>query len=299
MADDRQAASRATLVDPVIGIREEIEFIGSGPERIFSTLHAPLAEPKGAVLLCSSILAELLAGYQEEAWLCRRLAQRGFVVRRFHYRGTGHSDGDAEDVTYASVCEDALEVGRHLEAEAGSLPVGLVGTRIGALIAASVAGSFSGAPIAFIQPVLDGDRMFREVSRARTIALMNEEGREEGAGPPEDMFKILERERTVDVLGYRLTDPLYQSVRVRKLADELGDATRPVHLVQVAKRKGIAGDYQRFLDELSAKGFPTEAAEINDDIAWWFHDSRRHLIPEIGDAIVPWFADLLTKEDAR
>lgn len=300
MADGSTAApTRALLVDPVVGIREEIEFIGSGPERIFSTLHAPTGEPQGAVLLCSSILAELLAGYQEEVWLCRRLAQRGFVVRRFHYRGTGHSDGDAESFTYAGARDDALSVARYLAEESGFSQIGLIGTRVGALIAASIGASFPSAPMAFIQPVLDGGRMFREVSRARTIALLNEEGRNEGDAPPEDMLKILARERTVDVLGYLLTDPIYQSVQERKLVTELGDTARSVQLVQVAKRKGIAADYQRFLDEIAAKGFATDAVEVDDDIAWWFHDSRRHLIPEIGDAIVPWLAGRLTKEGAR
>jgi alpha/beta superfamily hydrolase len=300
MADGSTAAApRATLVDPVIGIREEIEFIGSGPERIFSTIHAPLGEAQGAVLLCSSILAELLAGYQEEVWLCRRLAQRGFVVRRFHYRGTGHSDGDADDFSYEGASDDALTVARHLAAETGVDRIGLIGTRVGAMIAATIGAAFPSAPMAFIQPVLDGERMFREVSRARTIALLNEEGRNEGDAPPEDMLKILARERTVDVLGYRLTDPIYQSVRARKLVSELGDGARPIQLVQVAKRKGIAADYQRFLDEIAGRGFATDAVEVDDEIAWWFHDSRRHLIPEIGDAIVPWLSGVLTMEGAR
>jgi alpha/beta superfamily hydrolase len=300
MSNGRTAeTAQASLVDEVFGIREEIEFIGTGPERIFSTLHAPLTQPVGAVLLCSSIFVELLSGYQEEVWLSRRLAQRGIVVRRFHYRGTGHSDGEAEDVTYESACEDALALARRLQQETGFSSLGFVGTRVGALIAATIGRGFPDAPMTMIQPVLDGDRLFKEVSRARTIALLNEEGRRPEEPAPEDIFTILERERTVDILGYRLTDRQYQSVRAPRLIEELGPEPRPVQLIQVAKRKTIAGDYQRFLDDLAAKGFPVDAVEVNDEIAWWFHDSHRHLIPEIGDAIVPWLADRLTKEDAR
>jgi hypothetical protein len=92
---------------------------------------------------------------------------------------------------------------------------------------------------------------------------------------------------------------MYQSVSSRRLLDELGSEPRPLQLVQVAKRKGIAADYQRFVDQISSKGFPVDTVEVDDDIAWWFHDSRRHLIPEIGDGIVPWLADLMTKEDVR
>jgi pimeloyl-ACP methyl ester carboxylesterase len=297
--DQSVAPAGATRIDEKAGIREEVGFIGSGPERIFSTLHAPLGEPVGAVLLCSSILAELLAGYQEEVWLCRSLAERGFAVRRFHYRGTGHSDGDSDDAVYSSICEDAQTVAAHLRRETGMERIGLIGTRVGALVAASVGAGTPGSPMAFIQPILKGEDLFKEVGRSRLIWLTREEGRPEDAPRPEDMIAILERERWVDVLGYRLTAALYESVRTRNLADELGSDPRPVQVIQVAKRKAISVDYQRFLDALGAKGFPTDAQLVNDEIAWWFHDTRRHLLPEIGDAIVPWLTGLLTKEGAR
>jgi alpha/beta superfamily hydrolase len=293
------ATDRATRIDHEAGIKEEIEFIGSGPERIFSTLHAPLAPPVGAVLLCSSILAELLAGYQEEVWLCRRLAAQGLAVRRFHYRGTGHSDGEAEDVTFESVCEDAHAVADRLREETGLARMGFVGTRVGAMIAASVGSRFPGSPMAFIQPLMKGEALFKEIGRSRTIWLMREEGRDEDAPPPEDMLAIMRREGWVDVLGYRLTESIHRSVSPRVLTDELGSDSRPVQIVQVMKRKTILPEYQRFLDELDAKGFETDAKLVNDEIAWWFHDTRRHLLPEIGEAIVPWLGDLVAKEQAR
>ncbi|MGH2793564.1 MAG: serine aminopeptidase domain-containing protein, partial [Actinomycetota bacterium] len=139
MSNDQSVATRAVRVDPGTGIREEIEFIGSGAKRLFSTLHAPVAEPTGAVVLCSSILAELLSGYQEEVWLCRKLAEHGFAVRRFHYRGTGHSDGEAEDLTYERLAEDARLVADHLKAETKAERIGLIGTRVGAVVAATIA----------------------------------------------------------------------------------------------------------------------------------------------------------------
>jgi pimeloyl-ACP methyl ester carboxylesterase len=300
MGQDQSVASAgATRIDEKAGIREEAGFIGSGPERIFSTLHAPLGEPVGAVLLCSSILAELLAGYQEEVWLCRGLAQQGFAVRRFHYRGTGHSDGDSDEVVYSSICEDARTVAAHLREETGIERLGFIGTRVGALVAASVGATTPGAPMAFIQPILKGDALFKEVGRSRIIWLTREEGRPDDAPFPEDMISILERERWVDVLGYRLTSAVYESLRGRTLADELGSEPRPIQIVEVAKRKSLSLDYRRFLDALGAEGFATDAQLVNDEIAWWFHDTRRHLLPEIGDAIVPWLTGLLVKEESR
>lgn len=289
-------AARATRVDKDAGIREEVGFIGSGPERIFSTLHAPLSEPIGAVLLCSSILAELLAGYQEEVWLCRGLAQRGYWVRRFHYRGAGHSDGDADELTFSSIREDALTLTDLLREETGMERLALVGTRAGALVAASIGAAFRGSPMAFVQPVLKGEALFKEISRARAIWLSREEGRSKDAPTPEDMLSILERDRRVDVLGYPLTDRLYQSLRSLTLADELGSEPRPIQIVQVAKRKVLSSDYERFVDTLGGKGFATDVALVGDEISWWFDDTRRHLLPEIGDAIIGWLTSLIAQE---
>ncbi|MEX2556742.1 MAG: alpha/beta hydrolase [Actinomycetota bacterium] len=297
MSDEQAVAPpRTSRVDAKAGVREDIEFVGSGPERIFSTLHAPTGQAKGAVLLCSSILAELLSGYQEEVWLCRLLAAEGFAVRRFHYRGTGHSDGEAEDITYEGLVDDARMVADHLRTETGFERIGVIGTRVGAVVGASIVSGQPGMPLSVIQPVLDLEKLFKEMGRARKISLMNEEGRSAEDGPPEDMFVVLERERSVDVLGYTLTEPIYQNLRTRKLTDELGPAPRPVQLVEVAKRKTISPEYQRFLDGLAAVGCETDGKLVSDEIAWWFHDTRRHLIPEIGDAIVPWISERLAQE---
>lgn len=290
------APSRASRVDAKAGVREDIEFIGAGPERIFSTLHTPTDQTKGAVLLCSSILAELLSGYQEEVWLCRLLAEQGFAVRRFHYRGTGHSDGESEDITYEGLVEDARVVADHLRTETGLDRIGVIGTRVGAVVGASIVSGQPGMPLALIQPVLDLEKLFKEMGRARKISLMNEEGRSPEEGPPEDMFAVLERERSVDVLGYTLTEPIYRSLKSHKLTDELGPSARPIQLIEVAKRKTISPEYQRFLDDIAAKGFDTDGKLVPDEIAWWFHDTRRHLIPEIGDAIVPWISERLAQE---
>lgn len=289
----------ATRVDAEAGIREEISFIGSGAERMFSPLHTPLSTPVGAVLICSSIMAELPAAYREEVRLSERCAQRGLIVRRFHYRSSGHSDGDSDDLTYESICRDALEVAEHLRDETGAGQIGFVGTRLGALVAATIGSRFPGSPVSFIEPVLDGGSWFKEISRARRIALMNEEGQPQEQAPPEDMLAILERDRSVDALGYRLNHRFLESVRPRRLLDELGSEPRPVQLVQVANRRGLGAPYQRFLEELEARGFPAVAATVTDEIAWWFMATRRHLIPQIGEAVVPWIGEQLVKEEAK
>lgn len=51
------------------------------------------------------------------------------AVVRFHYRGGGHSDGQASQVTHDSMVEDALAASEWLVEKTGIARIGLVGTR--------------------------------------------------------------------------------------------------------------------------------------------------------------------------
>ena len=76
--------------------------------------------------------------------LARRLASRGLAVGRFHYVGTGNSDGDLGDVTIAGMAADAAAVAAALAAASGTDRIGFVATRLGSLPASSVASGWPG-----------------------------------------------------------------------------------------------------------------------------------------------------------
>ncbi|HET9333050.1 MAG TPA: alpha/beta hydrolase, partial [Gemmatimonadota bacterium] len=164
-----QAASRSATRVARDGVVERIEFRGPVGERMFTALYLPPSRPRGSVLICSPLHGEFMRNYRREVLLARRLAHLGFAVERFHYRHTGNSDGDDADLTYGSMTEDGLRCADHLRGEAGDSRLFLLGTRWGALVAASVAARHEGAGVVFWVPLLDGSAFFKEAFRSRLV----------------------------------------------------------------------------------------------------------------------------------
>jgi len=72
----------------------------------------------------------------------RHLAQQGFYVLRFDFRGSGQSEGDFADMTYRGEVSDALIAISCLGAQANvdSNKIGVLGLSLGGAVACHVAG---------------------------------------------------------------------------------------------------------------------------------------------------------------
>jgi pimeloyl-ACP methyl ester carboxylesterase len=130
---------------------EEVEFFG-GPDLVFGCRHVPDAPPVAGVVVCSPLPYGAMSVYLPDARLGRHLARAGVVVQRFHYRGTGHSDGDPAAITLDTMADDAHGALAHLRDQCGVERVGLVGTAAGATVAALLARDLPGAPVALWRP---------------------------------------------------------------------------------------------------------------------------------------------------
>ncbi|MDP8959415.1 MAG: alpha/beta hydrolase, partial [Actinomycetota bacterium] len=127
---------------------EEAWWFGPDGQRLFGFLHLPEGRPRAGIVVCSPLHAEFLRNYRREVLVARALAARGFAVQRFHYRGTGSSDGQASEATYETMRQDALLAAGHVLERSGATRLGFLGTRWGALVAAAGAAGFPGAPLA-------------------------------------------------------------------------------------------------------------------------------------------------------
>ncbi len=96
------------------------------------------APPLG-VLVCSPLHAEMQRNYRREVLLSRRLASAGAAVERFHYRGTGNSAGEPGRLALDTMIEDGIAAVHHLQQRVGGVPLVVLGTRVGGLVAAAVA----------------------------------------------------------------------------------------------------------------------------------------------------------------
>jgi alpha/beta superfamily hydrolase len=275
----------AVRTDRQAGIREEAGFLG-GQARIFSCLHLPLDGCRGAVLVCSPILADFGANYRREVELGRRLAARGVAVQRFHYRGSGHSDGERVDLDFESMFDDAWLALDHLRGRAAGAPIALVGTRCGALVAAEIVRGLEGAPAALWEPVLTSRSFVREAIRARAVHAAKR-GREGAAtDPAPDPVGEVARDGWLDVLGMAVGRSLLDADE--SLEERMGGRPRPVLLVQLDPAEGLRRGYESLAEVWRAGGFDVDTARCPVDETWWFTHDRLTPIDELLDLTIAW-----------
>ncbi|MGH9244218.1 MAG: serine aminopeptidase domain-containing protein [Acidimicrobiales bacterium] len=287
-------ADGSTRVDRRSGIRERVAFVprNAGRDQLFIVVHEPPADPVGGVLVCSSILADQLANYQREVHLARHLAAAGFVTVRFHYSGTGNSDGDPAALTLDVLRDDARWVGEAMRDHLGAAALGLIGTRWGAVAAAAVARDAEAGPLVLCEPIVDGRRYFREAMRSRAMsAIATRSGK---PGPGLRLADLLDANGCADILGNVIHRPLYDSADGHDLLFDLTRAARPTLLVQFGGT-GLRADLLAFEQRLAATGWSIDTATFDLAESWWFRSGpriTRH--PDLNEVTADW---LLTHLD--
>jgi alpha/beta superfamily hydrolase len=254
--------------DPASGMVETVRFLGSGADRVYSYQYAP-AEARGlGIVMCPAILGDFASNYRREVVGARALAARGFPVRRFHYRGTGNSDGDFSDVSFDTMVEDALASAAALE-EAGVSDVAFIGTRFGSLVAAAATRSRAARAVAMWEPMTDARSYFREMNRTRMMHDVS--GGERQGSSFDDLAADLRANGYADLLGYTLGRRLFESALDRTLLTELGDRATEVLLVQFNLRKGIDRSRQVLADALRAAGSSVDLEAVQGVELWGLH----------------------------
>jgi pimeloyl-ACP methyl ester carboxylesterase len=117
-------------------------FFGPGKRRLFGAYdpaHAFDGVSRGGAVICYPWGAEYLHAHRSLRQLAARLAQNGFETLRFDYFGTGDSAGDMTDADLAGWEHDIETAIEEIIELAGVKRIALVGLRLGANLAASVA----------------------------------------------------------------------------------------------------------------------------------------------------------------
>lgn len=270
----------ADWVDATTGTREHAAFeTWSARSRCFTVVHRPPGPARAIVVVCSPVLIEQMRNYRREVQLARALASHGVATLRFHYRGTGNSDGDSQDLTLQTMVEDAGAAVRRAPSLVGhDAPLCLLGTRISGLVAASVAPTL---PLVLWHPVLRGRSWVREVHRARAVGQL----RQDGHAPDER-----EGDDDREVLGFELTPALEASLATADLVELVGARTGPVLVVDAARRDAGRLPGAR----LSTLGPHVSPVTVTEDTAgWWFpaalSDDGRDA-DDLEDLTVEWVA---------
>ncbi len=281
----------AVRTDPRTATTELAGFLGADDDdRFFGAFTMPSGDPRGAVLMCSSLYVEGGRNYRREVMLARELAGRGIASLRFHYRGSGYSDGDPAALTFASMNLDAADAVAALRERCPGVPVACLGTRLGALVAATVARSDPTMAVLLWDPVASPAVFFQDAMKARRARGMIAERQEGGTGAEPDPYEG----GSLDALGYRLPRGLRDSLEDVSLADCLGPAARPIHVLTVVP------DYEPSPPAVTAAellgtstGTDVGLRRIEGRLSWWTtrdswepdedHPPTREVIAESAD----------------
>jgi alpha/beta superfamily hydrolase len=250
------------------GVRQEVGFFGPFHDKLFGSLHRPQREAHAGVVICPAIHSDFERNYRRDVLLARALSARGYAVQRFHYRGLGNSDGDISDATFETMRDDASVAAEQLQSATGVSSVAFAGTRWGAFIAAAAAAGFDGAPLCLWEPPVNGARYFAEASRARLVR----EAKEDGSASPSgsSLQDEIRRSGRADILGYPIDTALFDSAVGRSIDGELGNAPRPILLVQMGTKRGLRTVYKELTDLWTRRGFQVEVRAIEGEETWWF-----------------------------
>ena len=185
--------------------------IDCGGPRLHATVRGPGGGP--AVALADPFAEEKKCAHRVMAEVATALAEDGVTVLRFDYRGTGDSEGEFEDVTLEDWREDLRAAVAWARAELAPTTLGLVGVRLGATLAAEMAGAVGADGLTLLAPILDGRAYWEENFRRQLIKARITEG--EGASA-EDLRRAADEE-TFDLGGWVVTRRMREQIEALKL----------------------------------------------------------------------------------
>ncbi|MFD7005642.1 alpha/beta fold hydrolase [Rhodococcus jostii] len=115
-------------------------WFGPADAPLFGFVDLPVdGRCRGAVVLCPPIGKEQVDSYRGMVYLAQQLRARGLLVLRFDYRGTGDSPGAQDESDAVAGWLDSIRTAVDFVRSCGITDIGLVGLRVGALLAAQVA----------------------------------------------------------------------------------------------------------------------------------------------------------------
>lgn len=147
--------------------RQEAFYFTAAGQRLFGILTRPATPRKShALLFCQSWGMEYMRSHRALQLLCGRLAELGFHCLRFDWYGAGDSAGDTADATAQLWLRNVRAAAAELRARSGMQRIGVVGVRLGALLAAkAVAGGLDAASLLLWDPPADGASWLAEMRR--------------------------------------------------------------------------------------------------------------------------------------
>jgi pimeloyl-ACP methyl ester carboxylesterase len=222
-------------------------WFGDHESPLFGWLHSPPAVTRNAALvLCPPFGHEYMVAHRAYRKLAAQLAAAGFSVLRFDYHGTGDSAGLASDAQRISSWQESIiHAVNEIRQASGLEQVILFGTRLGALLAASVASKAKTDSLIMLAPVLSGRQYTRELLAFRGMKITETSGYSPAA--------------TDEVVGYPLTQETKDDLGKLDLTKLTGQLLKSVLIIP---RDDFPSNERRIAEALMTDGTAVEIKPI-------------------------------------
>jgi len=246
--------------------QERASFLDVGSERLFSVLHCGRPTPQGGFLLCHPLAEEKLWAHRVYVSFARRLARAGWAVLRIDFRGEGDSDRAFDSADVLTRLEDIrtglAALRQHVPQPA---PIGLVGLRFGAALAATVAAEPGSGVSRLVlwDPVIKGAPYMQSVLMANLAYQMALHRK-----VVEDRRALVGRMRAgqaVNVEGYALSYPFFEQASTMDLSAGLGAFSGRGLVVQIGT---ASGPVRRDLEDFAARGGNMRLIRVEEEPFW-------------------------------
>lgn len=251
----------------MISARLEARFIDGAQGPLFVTLRRPLAQLAPAVLVAPPFGDEMNKSRKMITDVAQALATRGVATVIVDPFGTGDSAGEFREADWDGWVEDLLGAASWAAGE-GLRVSGLLGIRLGALLAAAVAARLPG-PVArtvFWQPVTDGERFMTQFLRMRVAASLMEDRKESVGG----LRAASRHGEVVEVAGYEIPPKLLAQIDGGRLEDIATAALGSLEWLVLARAEGeaLAGASRDCIEKLRMRLPAVSAASVVGEPFW-------------------------------
>ena len=192
---------------------ERIVTIPSGDLRLHGILRGP-SPAACAVVICDPFAEEKKCAHRPLTDVARALADAGFAVLRFDYRGCGDSEGEFGDCSPAGWIADTLAAVEFARRECGAQRLCLAGLRMGAWLANEAARQTGTADALILwEPITDGKRYVAQNLRRSLIKAMLTEGE----GFKAEAVAERQQAEVVDFDGYAVSAPMREQLEAIRM----------------------------------------------------------------------------------
>lgn len=252
-------------------------FLNGKRGRQFS-LYVPPKNKEKVFLCLPSFAEEMNRCRVMVAMQARLLAGKGYGCLLLDYYGTGDSEGDFSDTSWASWHQDVLTTIEWLS-EQGHNDVVLWGVRTGALLAAEIATeSIPGiSSLLFWQPVLNGEQFLTQFFRIRLAMLMD---RGEPKESTQQMRANLHSGNNLEVAGYEITRELVEELDKKRLSS-YQDIAVPINWFELVlgDDEDLSLASQKAIDSWRQNDIKVVTHKYQGPAFWQLHE--RELTPEL------------------